>query len=171
MKMEFTDNVESLSLEEINDLPILEKPKYYMRYLSDVIEKNKELGVSIKDLEKITNLNETTLAKYLGILFSQRRIYRIRRGNTVLYYPNGRVHTFLSRDIVSYDERNNQHKHHVSLLKNPAGSFVYIQEKELDENGFEIVIAGILVPKSALTMLIEQLGKAKDELEETELEE
>lgn len=165
-----TEIAENLSLEEIEDLPTLEKPKYYLRYIDNLIQKNPTLGFSMKELEKLTALNESTLSKYLGILYSQRRIYRVRRGTTVLYYPNGKVHTFFNRDIISYDELNNQHRYRLSLLKNHSGSFVYIQEKELDENNFENVVAGILVSKSALPALIDQLNKIKDDLNETEVE-
>lgn len=141
------DSLNKLPLEDIKMLSPEERSKYYERYLFDIIKKHEKMGLTQSEMEKISGLTFNTLSKYLEVLTSKRKLYRIKKGKAIIYYPNGRIaHSLTDKDIQLKGKR-----YRIYLIENPEGEqLVYIQEKELDENGFENVVAGITIPKESL---------------------
>lgn len=146
-----------LSPDEIKDIPITERGKYIEAYLSTLIHANKERGLTPTEIENLTGFPKNTLLKYLELLFSKGEIYRVKRGKAVIYYPNGRIfHPLRETDMV-FDNK----KYRISLVENPDGKQVYLQEKDIDENGFEDVVRGIMLPYEHLDAIISKLTEVK----------
>lgn len=166
------DMENKLSLKDINLLSIDERSRYYERYLFELIKRYEKTGLTQKQIEDITGMSINTVSKYLEMLFSKRKAYRVRKGNILIYYPNGKIpHPLMNKDIISLDENGKEHKYKIYIIENPDGKFLYIQEKELDNKGFENVVAGILIPESAITAFKEIFSKAEKNIENSKLEE
>lgn len=150
---------DSLSIEEIRGIPMDERGKYIERYLYELVKKQAD-GLTLHDIQQITNLPKSTLSKYLELLFSKRKIFKIKRGRFVLFKPNGKIfHPLLERDLILGEDKSGDiKKYRLYLIENPDGRFLYIQEKQIDGNGFEDIIGGIMIPLRGLSTLIEKLN-------------
>lgn len=147
-----------LSSEEIKALPPTERAVYYERLLYDLILKHGENGLTLSELESISELSFGTIEKYLKTLASKRRVYRIQRGSMIIYRPNGRVlHSYKHRDITSHDGKSKFSFEMLNLP--PKNKVVYIMEKEIGEDGIEQLIGGITIP-------FEKLAELKDVIDE-----
>ncbi|MEK6884582.1 MAG: hypothetical protein AABY22_33425 [Nanoarchaeota archaeon] len=155
------DTLNKLNLEEIRLLSPEERSKYYERYLFELIKLHFKEGLMQAELEKLTGINANTLSKYLELLTSKRKVFRSKKGKSVIYYPNGKIaHSLMDKDLILADELTGfEKRYRLYLIENPEGQLLYIQEKELDENGFENVVAGITIPKSRLYDFIRTLSK------------
>ena len=101
------DTLNKLSLEEIRFLSPEERSKYYERYLFELIKIHSKEGLTQAEMEKITSINANTLSKYLELLTSKRKVYRSKRGKSVIYYPNGKIaHSLTEKDIVLRDDES-----------------------------------------------------------------
>jgi hypothetical protein len=146
-----------LTPQDIKDIPLTERGKYVEAYLSTLIHANKERGLAPTEIENLTGFPKNTLYKYLELLFSKGEIYRVKRGRAIIFYPNGRIfHPLHERDMV-FDNK----KYRISLIENPDGRHVYLQEKDIDENGFEDVVRGIMLPYEHLDKIITKLTQLK----------
>lgn len=155
------DTINKLIPEEIMMLSPEERSRYYERYLFELLKNNSKQGLTLADFEKLTSMSVNTLSKYLEILSSKRKVYRSKRGRTIIYYPNGKIaHPLIEKDlIVSDKETGFEKRYRIYLIENPEGQMVYIQEKEIDINGFENVVAGITVPKTGIKSFLDMLKK------------
>ncbi len=160
------DTINKLAPDEIMMLSPEERSRYYERYLFELLKMHFKQGLTLAELEKITGMSVNTLSKYLELLNSKRKVYRSKRGRTIIYYPNGRiVHSLTEKDLILTDEiTGNEKRYRIYMIENPEGEqLVYIQEKELDSNGFENVVAGITLPKSRINEFISMLQKINKE--------
>lgn len=147
-----------LTPEDIQSIPIIERGKYIEAYILSLIVVNKGRGLTFSEIENFTGFTKVTLAKYLELLFSKGEIYKVKRGRLSIYYPNGRVvHPLEERDMI-FDNK----KYRISLIENVEGKHVYIQEKDIDENGFEDIIRGIMLPYEHLDKIIDKLAQIKN---------
>lgn len=152
-----------VELDQIRNLPPDERGKYYERFFYNMIHMSSQKGVPFRkagltaaQIKRMTRLPDNTVDKYLNNLFLKRKVYRVKIGNIVKYFPNGRVpHALTDRDISLGDR-----KFRIYQIANPDGDFIYVQEKELDENGFEEVVGGITIPKNGLHKILEVLEDA-----------
>ena len=150
-------------VEKIRNIPIDERGKYYERFFYNLILESDKKGMSFRKagitpayIKKITKINDNTVDKYLYSLFLKRKVYRIKIGNSYKYFPNGRVlHAITDRDITLGDKR-----YRVYQIRNPDGDFFYLQEKEIDDNGFEEIVGGITIPKEGVMKIIEVMNEA-----------
>lgn len=161
-----------LTLGEINALPPEERSRYYERYLFGLIKANdRGVGLTQTEIENMTGLSSNTLSKYLEMLFSKRKVYRIKRGRTLTYFPNGKVlHPIVQRDIIAFDDKNLEHRYKAYVVDNFDGKFLYLQEKEITEDGFEDVIGGVMIPRSGVEQLSKVLLEADEFLSDKTLE-
>ena len=152
---------DQLSFDEIKDLPQPERAKFYESSVLGLIIVNGNRGLTTSEIERATRFPKTTLLKTIELLFHKRKIHRIRRGKFSLYYPHGMEVPNKFRDIT-YGE-NNTNLYGVKLIQNVEGQFVLIQEREIDEYGFNEDIGGVLIPVSKVTELINLLKLAIDQ--------
>lgn len=161
------DTLNKLNMEEIRLLVPEERSRYYERYIFELIKLHSKEGLTQAEIERITSINANTLGKYLELLTSKRKVYRSKRGKSIIYYPNGRIaHSLSQKDIILTDEETGfEKRYRLYIIDNPEGQLLYIQEKEIDESGFENVIAGITIPKSRLfdfVNILEKIDKNKE---------
>jgi len=155
------DSLNKLSLEEMQSLSPEERSRYYERYLFELIKLHSKEGLTQAELEKITGINANTLGKYLELLSSKRKVYRSKKGRSIIYYPNGKIaHSLSEKDLTIIDANTGfEKRYRFYLIENPEGQQLYIQEKEIDNNGFENVVAGITISKSGLYDFVCMLNK------------
>lgn len=139
-KFNFLEN--ELDVEEIKYLPNKEKSRYIQRYLESLILKNKNKGLTLSEILKISNISKPTIMKYLEILFSKRKIYKDKKANVTIYYPNGRVSHPSEDGEITFNDR----KYKFSVVSNEDEKFIYLQEKAIDENDFEEIVGGVMFP-------------------------
>ena len=147
-------------VDKIKNIPIDERGKYYERLFYNMISQSSEKGMPFRKagiipakIKKITKINDNTVDKYLNSLFLKRKVYRVKIGNSYKYFPNGKIsHPITDRDISIEHKR-----FRIYQIRNPDGDFFYIQEKEIDDNGFEEIVGGITVPKEGIIKIIEVL--------------
>lgn len=146
-----------MSLEEIQNIPMDERGKYYERYLYQFVKNQKE-GTTLSEVQQLTGLPKPTLSKYLELLFSKRKIFKVKKGKFVVYKPNGQIfHALFERDLLLHtNEKGDIKKYRIYLIENPDGKFLYLQEKQVDGNGFEDVVGGVMIPLHSLPLLIEK---------------
>ncbi len=147
-----TDVLNKLSLEEIKLLPTEERSRYYERYIFELVKTHERVGMTQKEIEGLTGIAGNTVSKYLEVLFSKRNVYRVKRGNNVTYFPNGKMlHPLVDRDVVVYDREGEEHRYRAYAVDNPDGKFLYLQEKEIDRrSGMENIVGGILIPQEGI---------------------
>lgn len=166
------DVLNKLSLEEIKMLPTDDRSRYFERYLFELIKTQERAGITQKELEGLTGLSGNTLSKYLELLFSKRNVYRVKKGNNVTYFPNGRVHTFINKDVTVYDKSGIEHRYKAYAVDNPDGKFLYLQEREVDRRtGIENVIGGVLIPETGIAKFKGIFGEFENTFKNVTVEE
>jgi hypothetical protein len=156
--------IDKLSLEDIRAIPSAQRGKFIESSVLALINSNDSRGLTLAEIERLTQYPKNTLYKHIDLLFAKRKITKISRGRISIYYPNGypsgEPHM---RDIIY--GKGNDHRIGVHLLENIDGKYVHIQERELDENGFSQDIGGVLVPVAIIPELINSLLKLQESVE------
>ena len=83
-----------------------------------------------------------------------------KKGNSYIYYPNGRISHPSEEGEILFDNK----KYKFSVVEYGGSKSIYIQEKVIDENGFDEVVGGIMYPlgKEEMAKLIKQLKNIYD---------
>ncbi len=82
-----------------------------------------------------------TLSKHLDVLVATGEAYKVQHGNTFVFFKNGKlVDESDMGSIVFLDKTYTFYK-----LENNEGTFVYIQEKDLDEFRVPQVKGGVMI--------------------------
>ena len=115
------DTINRLASEEIMMLSPEERSRYYERYLFELLKNNSKQGLTLANFEKLTSMSVNTLSKYLEILSSKRKVYRSRRGRTIIYYPNGKIaHPLIEKDLIIIDKETGfEKRYRIYLIENP----------------------------------------------------
>ena len=129
-----------LSPEEVQVLRPVEREKYVRGLIKNILSMN-ENGVMTSEIVDATNLNRITVTKHLEHLVAIREAYKSDRGAGSIYYINGRL--IHPTDHLSVPIGNKIYD--FFKLENAEGSFVFIQEKELDELKLKTVKGGIMI--------------------------
>jgi hypothetical protein len=129
-----------------------DRERYVESIILEVLNRNPR-GVAVSDIAKLTPFFRTTIAKHLEKLVATRQATQVVRGNVAVYYRNGDV----SRAIELRDKTNPDHFYVISRLSNEDGNFVYIQEKEIDEDRSIRVRGGILIRSECVLDLISRI--------------
>lgn len=160
---------DKLSSDDIRGLPQMQRGKFIESSVLSLINANGSRGLSISEIEKVTQYPKNTLLKHMELLFSKRKVHKITRGRFSLYYPNGIIQNTHFRDIMY--GRNNIHRYGVNIIHNINGKYIHIQEREIDENGFPEDIGGVLIPLEKVSELINLLLVASKEGQEAMISE
>ena len=117
-----------------------DREHYVEKVLLRILEMNLR-GVTIPEIAAKTGFYRDTVAKHLDRLVATREAYRVTRGNVSVYYKNGQVvHATDVKDTSSPNRTYTFYK-----LENEDGTFIYIQEKEIDEFRAITVKGGIMI--------------------------
>jgi len=153
-----------LSAEEIRVLPQDERGKRVESSVLALINANGNRGLTLAEIERATNYPKNTLYKHVELLYAKRKINKIIRGRTGIFYPNGQpYHKAEFKDIIAGKTKDRLFG--TRLLENIDGRYLYLQERELDENGFPLDVGGILIPVDILPELIDRLQSISQTLQ------
>jgi hypothetical protein len=142
----------TLSKEELKHLHPEDKERYASNLINEVLRKRTD-GLAISDLEKITQLSRTTIEKHLERLIAlqvaEKRVSGITARYTLVqrspFEAEREFHT--SGDIF----------YSVQMLNRDGTSYIYIQQKTLDEFRSVIVKGAITVPLSDTGAFLDEL--------------
>ena len=117
------------------------------RYVRDKTD-----GVTAPEIARDLNLAHTTVKKHLNYLVSTRQLYtKTYSPRNVVYFPNGRLsHPYQQLNI---DLKNRRFR--VSLIENPKGEFIYLQELENIRSMGERVIGGVIIRKENIDEVLQ----------------
>lgn len=133
-----------------------ERELFVERTLKTILEKSK-FGISISDVEKLKefSLNRKTISKYFEKFVALNEAYSKKIGSVVLYYPNHKSPHFTKEKEKKIGDK----KYRLTIVENPLGEFVYVQEIEEDSLYGEKVSGGILIPKNSIKEFLDFMGK------------
>lgn len=139
--------------EDLKAMSPEDKKKFARAILKRILENNPN-GITIPQLKEISDFNSRTITKHMEYLTAIREAYKRQFGpRTVLYYPNGRVmHPTLDREY-----RIGNKYYSFTMIQNPFGEFLYVQEKTKDEYNLYTVTGGIVVQKENIPDLIKHI--------------
>ena len=146
--------MEKLSLEELKAIPLNERGRFIETSVYSLINANGTRGLSLAEIERVTQYPKNSLYKHVELLNAKRKINKISVGKTGLYYPNGQVYKGIAPKDIMYGKSR---RFGVRLLENLDGRYVHIQEREMDENGFPYELGGVLVPLKIIPELINMI--------------
>jgi len=151
---------DNLSYEELRAIPQGQRGKFMESAVLTLINVNGNRGLSMAEIERVTHFPKNTMLKHIELLFCKRKIHKLSRGKFGLYFPNGQLSPKSKfRDIMYGNKDSNRYG--LSVISNVNGKFAYIQERELDENGFPEDIGGVLIPIEKIQDLINMLMQVK----------
>jgi hypothetical protein len=155
---------DKLSLEDIQAISPNERGKYVESSVLALIIANENRGLTISEIERVTQYPKNTLLKHVDLLFSKRKINRISIGRTSIYFPNGHADKGMEFRDIMYG-KGGDHRIGVALLENIDGKYVHIQERELDVNGYLEDVGGVLIPINLIPELINILRRTHETVE------
>lgn len=142
---------DKLSSDEIRAIPQNERGKFIELSVLALIEANSKRGLTISEIERVTQYPKNTLYKHVDLAYAKRKINKKVVGNSAIYYTNGQIfQELIPKDIIYGSDK----RYGVRLLETVTGSYIYIQEKELNEKGFFDDIGGVLIPIAKIPELI-----------------
>ena len=141
-----------LTHDEVRSLRPTDRDTYAEKVIKGLFEVNPR-GITISEIEGVTQLNRSTITKHLKRLVAIREAYAQTRGNLSIYYKNGKVER--SQNILQNISRNSFYAFH--RITNEEGKYIYIQEKNKDHYGVIKVSGGIMVKDEDLLPFLREL--------------
>lgn len=123
---------------------------YLLRSVKEILEINKDFGVSASDIKKIAPFSSRAIEKALKVLLATNQAYSVKRGPMILYFSNTRLAHPIFTKVLNFNGK----EYRFSFLENPFGKFVYIQERQKGKFGFE-TSGGIMVPSDKISEFID----------------
>lgn len=139
-------------------------------YLKDVLIQKKVLnelknfpkGATASQIAKSLGIHHPTAMKVLETLVALREAYDIKYGGLKLFFPNGTLNHPVNFQDIKIDEKVYSFSEIVQYLTGKR--YLFIQEKERDDNNLLESKGGLLLKEEELDKFIETLIKFKDEL-------
>lgn len=151
--------------EEYEALGPEEKEKYVSFKIKELLELNKERGVTINQIVEALQFHRNTVSKHLDKLLAKQEAYRYPPNNrNSLYYPNGSI----SRPVLEENRQIGNKFYNFVYLKNPFGDFLYVQEKSKDAYGAFASNGGIILPLDAQETFLMHLKEAFEQAKKLE---
>ncbi len=142
----------TLSPEEIKRLSPSDRDYYSQHVILEILGLNRR-GVTISQISQRLPFSRPTITKHLDILVAIGEAYKVQRGNLSIYYKNGKVvHETDVRSTVLSDKAYTFYK-----LENEEGTFLYIQEKEIDEFRSPRVKGGVMIDTRDIALFMDAL--------------
>lgn len=143
-----------VDLDDFKKMPPQDRKELIRTVLLKIVKQNPN-GITIPQIEKLTNFDARTISKHLEYLTAIREIYKLEMGvKTIIYYPNGKIMHSANKDYKIGDKF-----YAFSLISNVFGDFIYIQEKGLDMYNTLVVKGGLIIQKEHLNEFIETLSE------------
>lgn len=142
---------DKLSVDELKTIPQNERGKFIESSVYALISANGTRGLSLSEVERVTQYPKNTLYKHVDLLHAKRKINKISVGKTGLYYPNGQIYKGVAPKDIMY---GNSKRYGVRLLQNLDGPYLHLQEREMDEHGFPSDVGGVLLPLKIIPELV-----------------
>lgn len=143
-----------LSKNEVLTLRPTDRNNYAEKIIKDLLNVNPK-GVTISEIEAVTDLTRNTIAKHLTRLVAIREAYSQKRGILSIYYINGQ--TLSSQNILDNITRSTSYAFH--RIINDEGKYFYIQEINEDYYGTKKVSGGIMIKSQDLLSFSSELQK------------
>ncbi len=143
-----------LSKEQVLSLRPKDRDNYVEKIIRELLIANSK-GITVSEIEAITELNRSTITKHLKKLVATREAHSQKRGNLSIYYNNGEV--TLSRSILDSIAKKNSYVFY--RLLNDDGKFIYIQEIKTDYYGKKEVAGGIMIKDEDFLKFMVELQK------------
>jgi hypothetical protein len=146
---------DKLTLEELKAIPQNERGRFIESSVYSLILANGMRGLTLSEIERVTQYPKNTLYKHVDLLFAKRKINRISVGNAGIFYPNGQVNRGVPPKDIMYGQGR---RYGVRLLENLDGQYIHIQEREMNEHGFTEDLGGVLIPMKIIFELINMIN-------------
>jgi len=125
------------------------------------IVKNKPDGVNAGEIAESLDITKNTALKILRTLEAEREIYSAKIGNTLVWYPNGRlIHPYLE---IFTELRGKPYR--LSIQESKMGPLVQIQERSYSLLEGERVEGAIFIEYSVIDDFIVSLKEIKKRFE------
>jgi len=120
--------------------------------------KNKPDGISAGEIAKILEITKNTALKALRTLEAEREIYSTKVGNTLVWYPNGRlIHPYLE---IFIEIRGKPYR--ISLQEGRRGPMLQIQERSYSLLEGERIEGAIFIEYDAIEELIKGISEIRE---------
>lgn len=132
---------------------------YIRKVIMELLDDNREEGLTISDLEELTGFTRETLGKHLGVLVASREIYKAGT-MSARYHKNGRILHYHHMDNKEFGKR----QYMFYYLNNLEGDFIYIQEKKVSRFRTVETKGGIMVSVDELPRFMTELSSFTHEM-------
>lgn len=142
------------SKKEFEGLSDEQKDKHRGHVINKISENATE-GISAPEISRLVDYLGTkkTIQRYLDKLVNTNVSYKKIKGNTIIYYHNGRLLHQVLEENIPIGKKIYSFIH----MKNPDGEFISIQEKKKNEYDTLILSGGIIIDKDAFPNFIEHI--------------
>ena len=128
------------------------------------IVKGKPDGTNAGEIAIILDVTKNTILKVLRTLEAEREIYSAKIGNTIVWYPNGRlIHPYLELFV---ELRGKPYR--LSIQESKTGPVIQVQERSYSLLSGERVEGAIFVEYGSAEKLIDGLEELKKRFENFE---
>lgn len=162
MRLELPQNL--ISPESLKSLRPKDKDECIQKLLLQILELNSQ-GITIAELMEQTKIHRNTLTSHIKTIVATREAYEVKRGKLSVFYKNGKVVHARSTEC-----RFNDRFYKFFRLKNEQGSFIYVQEKQMNEYRAVKVNGGIMIKDEDFLVFLKELQKFGMEVSEHESE-
>ena len=137
------------------------KSKYYM---SDIIlqkrilvalKKKKPKGITASQLSKELGVHHQTIMSILETLVALREAYDIKYGGMKVFFPNGKLNYSANFQDVKFRDKTYSFCEIIQYLT--GHHYIFIQEKEPDQNNILEPKGGLLLKEDDLDFFIENV--------------
>lgn len=157
------DDLESAN-EEIASFTDDEDNSMALHKVRRAVRKYGEDGISVAELEEVTELSRKTIRKHLDTLRRLREVYRQKKNKQLhLYYPNGRpLHSYGKKRIEVGDTILD-----IQLAEGKNEDYYFhVTEKRYSLMEGETTEGAIIFPKAAFDEFVTKLNEFAAEVEE-----
>lgn len=134
------------------------REKYLLQTIEDILKQNKDMGVAVSDIfTSYPNFPFTrrNIEKALKILVISNKVYPVKRGQLVIYFPNNRMPHPSATETIKIDGDKN---YKLLFVENPYGKFLYVQENQKGMFGYE-TRGGIMIPFEESDKILRRITK------------
>ena len=142
------------SEKEFNGLSYEQQEKHREHVIKKILDNANE-GITAPEISRLIEYLGTpkTIQRYLDKFDNINLLYKKIKGNTYVYFKNGRLlHQILEENVPI-----GKKIYSFIFMKNPDGEFVSIQEKKKNEYDVLILSGGIIVEKESFGQFLEHL--------------
>lgn len=150
----FLKGIRLYSPKEYAGLSNEQKEKHREHVLRNILLNAKE-GVTVPQIvDLLPHLGtKKTIQKYLDKLVNINFGYNKLIGNTLVYFPNGR----LLHEVLEENVPIGKKVYSFIYMKNPDGEFIAVQEKKKNELDALILSGGIIIDKDSFPNFLEHI--------------